>query len=189
MIAKIRSSGARPAISVLALAAFVALPGPGLGTVTLAFAQTTDDLQRAQDHYDFAEFAQALAIVATVLASPDQPLERQRDAYILQARCQVGLDQRAQAENSFCAALALDPNWRPDPIFFPRAEILAFDAALAACPPPPPDVPLAPAPGKPWYKKPIVWAGAAAAVVLVLLLSGDDDEEPLPDPPAPPERP
>jgi hypothetical protein len=202
MVAKIHQGNTRPAIALLALLAYLAAPGFGIGPLTGALAQTPDDLDRAREHYEFAEFDQALAILARVIDRPGQTPQRLRDAYVLQARCQVGLGNRNLAEDSFCEALALDPDWRPDPIFFPRSEVEVFESARTGCPPvaatPEPTVkPVQPAPApktaKPWYMKPVVWAGAAAAVVVgVLVLGGGDDDEagpPLPDPPPPPVRP
>lgn len=199
MIARINQGKTRPVLALLALLAFLALPGAGLGTAGVALAQVQDDLARAREHYEFAEFDQALAILARLIARSGEPAQRLRDAYVLQARCQVGLGNRLLAEDSFCEALALDPDWLPDPIFFPRSEVEVFESAKAGCPArvvqPEPVVKPAPAPKqpKPWYMKPVVWAGAAGAVILavVLLGGGDDDEGPpsLPNPPPPPAAP
>lgn len=202
MIARIGRGKARPALALLALLAFLSLPGPGLGVVGVALAQTVDDLERAREHYEFAEFDQALAILTRLIARPGETPQRLRDAYVLQARCQVGLGNRLSAEDSFCQALALDPDWRPDPIFYPRAEVEIFESARAGCPPqvvapaPAPAVtparPAAAKAAKPWYTKPVVWVGAAAVVVLAVVLAGgggDDKPESLPDPPDPPVRP
>lgn len=198
MIERIQRGRARPVVALPVLVAFLIVSGSGLGTVGHALAQVQDDLQRAREHYEFAEFDQALAILAQVIARPGEPATRLRDAYILQARCQVGLGNRLLAEDSFCEALALDPDWRPDAIFFPQSEITVFESAREGCPPrvaapPPTVVPVRTAPAKeakPWYLKPVVWAGAAAAVVLaVVLLGGDDEEEKVPALPAPPDPP
>lgn len=203
MVTRIRRGNARPALALLAMAAYLAVPGFGVGAVASAWAQTQDDLERAREHYEFAEFDQALALLNRVIARPGETPQRLRDAYVLQARCQVNLGNRNLAEDSFCEALALDRNWRPDPIFFPRTEIAVFESALAGCPAaaPAPEPVVQPAPppkaaaAKPWYAKPVAWAGAAAAVVLavVLLGGGDDDDETVPEslpaPPDPPVRP
>lgn len=199
MVAKMNRGNARRVLALVAVLAYLSAPGLGTGTIASALAQTTDDLDRAREHYEFAEFDQALGILARVIARPGETPQRLRDAYVLQARCQVGLGNRNLAEDSFCEALALDPDWRPDPIFFPRSEVEVFESARVGCPPPAPVEPTpvvqpapAPAAAKPWYLKPVVWAGAAGAVILaVVLLGGDDDDEPqtLPDPPPPPTRP
>jgi hypothetical protein len=198
MISRIQKSNARTALVLPVMMALLAMPGFGLDTVVTALAQNQDELRRAENHYLFAEFDQALILLAHIIENPkDVAPERLRDAIVLQARCQVGLGNLLRAEDSFCDVLALDPEWRPDPIFFPRTEIEVFESALATCPPPvaeEPDAVLMPASStdKPWYMKPVVWAGAAAAVVLAVVLAGggDDDPDPgtqnLPAPPPPP---
>jgi hypothetical protein len=199
MVARMNQGNVRKVMALLVLLTYLSAPGLGAGTVSSARAQTADDLERAREHYEFAEFDQALALLAWAIALPDETPQRLRDAYVLQARCQVGLGNRNLAEDSFCEALALDPDWRPDPIFFPRSELEVFESARVGCPPPTPVEPApvvrpapAPATAKAWYQKPVVWAAAAGAVILaVVLLGGGDDDPPqtLPDPPPPPARP
>ena len=200
MVTRIRQGNARPLLALFALLAYLALPGLGVGTVESAFAQAADDLARAREHYEFAEFDQALAILDGMIARGGLTDERRLDAHVLQARCHVGLGNARLAAEAFCSALAIDPDWRPDPVFFPRSELDAFEAARDRCPeeePAPTPVPVVtPVAGDEgestaWYKKPIVWLGAAAAVVVAVVVAGggDDDDggSSLPDPPQPPE--
>jgi hypothetical protein len=205
MVSRIRNGTARPLLALLALMAYMSMPGLGIGGVATALGQT-DDLARARDHYEFAEFDQALAILDGMIAAGGQSDERMRDAQVLRARCHVGLGNRNLAEEAFCEALAIDPDWRPDPVFFPRSEVQVFETAQATCPEPAAE-PVEPAPvvtpattaasggSTPWYKKPIVWVGAAAAVVVaaVALGGGGDDgddggADDLPGPPDPPDN-
>ncbi len=202
MVAKFHRGNLRPALALLALFAHLAAPGFGFGGAAVAVAQTpasSDELARAQEHFDFAEFEPALAIIARIIERPGEPATRLRDAYVLQARCHVGLGNRNLAEDAYCEALARDRQWQPDPIFFTRAEIEVFESAKLGCPPPAAPTEPAPAPprpvpaaktSKPWYLKPVVWVGAAAvAVIAVVALGGggDDDPQSLPDPPPPPQ--
>lgn len=199
MVTRIRQGNARTPLALFALLAYLALPGLGVGTVGAAFAQAADDLARAREHYEFAEFDQALAILDGMIARGGLADERRRDAHVLQARCHVGLGNSRLAAEAFCSALAIDPDWRPDSVFFPRSELDAFEAARARCPeqePAPEPAPVVtPVAGNDggstaWYKKPIVWLGAAAAVVVAVVVAGggdDDDDDSLPGPPQPPE--
>jgi len=185
MFAMTRNGTVNPLLVLVTLLAYLASPGFGVGGGASALAQTTDDLERAREHYDFAEFSEALAILDEI-PTEDQPEQRLRDLYILRARCQVGLGNSELAEDGFCAALAIDPDWRPDPVFFPSSEVVIFEQALDSCPEPEPVVPVVAVaatesqPEKkstPWYKKPIVWIGAAVVVVvaIVVVSSGDDN--------------
>jgi len=176
MIARIRRGRIRPFLGLMALVAFMAMPGSGFGTVGVAMAQVQDDLELAREQYERAQFDQALVILTRLLARADEPAERLRDAHVLQARCQVGLGQRELAEDSFCEALALDADWRPDPIFYPPAEIEVFNAAQEGCPAPSVQPESEVTQSRPWYMKPVVWAGGAAVILAAVLLSGGDDD-------------
>ncbi|MBD3220181.1 hypothetical protein GF314_02985 [bacterium] len=206
MVSRIRNGTARPLLALVVLVTYLTMPGLGFGGVPTALAQT-DDLQRAREHYEFAEFDQALAILDGMIAAGGQSDERMRDAQVLRARCHVGLGNANLAEEAFCEALAIDPDWRPDPVFFPRSEVEVFERARAACPEPmaeepaEPVVEAVPTPAREaqsqstaWYKKPLVWVGAAAAVVVAAVAlggggdDGDDGPGDLPPPPDPPDQ-
>jgi hypothetical protein len=122
-----------------------------------------------------------------------------RDAYVLKARSELGLAHKSSATEAFCQAIRVDSAWRPDPDFFTKDEIAAFDAARASCPggakepaktePAKPTTTTQPtttttsaaavSESKPWYKKPLVLGLIGAAVVggVVLAMGGGDDDE------------
>lgn len=172
---------------------FLATTSPGIGWVPEVLATVQQDLERAQDLYDFAEFQQALDI-ATALISAGQLTEtEERDAYVIRARSAAQMGLESQAREDFCTVNKLDQTWRPDPVMFPQDEIDAFDVALLDCKVEVTE-PVAETgeEGKPWYMKPVVWAGAAGVVLLAVVVGGGggddgDDAAPalsdFPDPP------
>jgi hypothetical protein len=172
---------------------FLATVSPGSGLVSLALATAAQDLEQAQDLYDFAEFQQAMDLVTSLIQGGQLTETEERDAYIIRARCAVELGLVNQAQEDFCMVHKLDQTWQPDPVLLPQDEVDVFNASLAGCQ-------LAAAgtgqdeggEAKPWYMKPVAWAAGAGAVILGVVLlggGGDDDStgEPtlagFPDPP------
>jgi hypothetical protein len=167
---------------------------------------TRDQLSRAEDYVLVADFGTALEIVDPMLASGELSGDALRDAWILKARCELGLAHRSSAADAFCNALRVDSQWEPDPDFYTKDEQDVFRQARENCAvgAPPGQVDTGGTPvgavsampagmsrdTRPWYKKPLYLGIIGGAVVLgtVLLLSGGDDDEKvlLPDFPAPP---
>ena len=173
------------------LVLFTATVCPGIALIPTALAAARQDLERAQDLYDFAEFQQAVDLV-TVLIDGGQLTETElRDAHILRARSSVGLGLQNQAKEDFCAVFLLDQTWKPDPVIFPQDEIDVYNSSLVGCKVAEAKPTEDEGQGKPWYMKPVVWAAGGAAVLAVVLLGGGGDDEapastPLasfPDPP------
>lgn len=192
MITLNRQNGAWRLTAGCLLAFFLITVCPIQELVPAAMATPRQDLDRAQDLYDFAEFQQALELVSGLIDGRQLTGKDLRDGYILRARCAVGLKLDTMAGEDFCAVMDLDPNWKPDPVTYPRDEIAAFNAAQGSCV----KVAAEPEPakegGKAWYKKPIVWGAAAGGVLLAVLLAGggggddspsDPDLAGFPDPP------
>ena len=161
-------------------------------------ASPREELTTIEDYFLVADFATALDQVDDLIATGKLEGGTLRDAYVLKARCQVGLGHRSAAADSYCNALRVDPGWRPDPDFFTKDEIEVFEQARGACGDtegrprasgsgdylPPPE-----SRAKPWYKNWKIVAPIAAGVVIlgvVLLSGGDDDDEALDDFPPPP---
>jgi hypothetical protein len=195
MVFRSRQSPYLRTLAGLALTAFLVSVCPGAAWVPAALAADREDLARAQEHYDFAEFSQALSLLDGLIAEGGLRGDALRDAYVLKARSLVGLGHTATAMDAYCDALRLDSDWRPDPVVFPKDEIEVFERALDTCSleaPPPPAQAAAGEGGTPWYKKPIAWvAGGAVLIVGVLALGGGDDGgdgggDSLPDFPEPP---
>ena len=156
---------------------FTATVCPGVALVPSALAAARQDLERAQDLYDFAEFQQAMDLV-TVLIDGKQLTETElRDAHVLRARCAVGLGLNDQARDDFCAVYRLDPTWKPDQVIYPKDEIAAFESSLADCRVA--EAKPEPGPGgdKPWYMKPMVWAVGGAAILAAALLGGGGGDD------------
>jgi hypothetical protein len=174
-------------LGALLLAAFAVVFCPGLPP---ALARARPDLDRAQEHYDFAEYGVALTILDGMIARGDLTGDTLRDAKILKARCLVGLGRDSEALDAWCEVIKLDPAWRPDEVFFPGNEIASFNRALEGC------VEKESA-AAPWYKNKIVMAGAGALVlvgVLAVAMGGGGDDgggggNALPGFPDPPEGP
>jgi hypothetical protein len=167
--------------SGMVLLLFLATTSPGIGWVPAALATVQQDLERAQDLYDFAEFQQAMDLVTSLIAGGQLTETQKRDAYVIRARSAVGLGLTDQAQEDFCGVHQLDQTWNPDPVMFPKDEVDAFNAAVLDC-----QVAAAEeekqedGEKKPFYMKPVVWAAAAGAVILGVVLAGggSDDETP-----------
>lgn len=172
------------------LAFFLITVCPVLDLVPAAMATPRQDLDRAQDLYDFAEFQQALELTSSLIDGRQLSGNDLRDAYVLRARCAVGLQLDTMAAEDFCKVMDLDAAWQPDPVIFPQDEIAAFRAAKGQCVKAAEEPKPAAEGGKAWYKKPIVWGAAAGGVLLAVLLlggGGDDSTDPdLPGFPSPP---
>lgn len=171
-------------------------------------ADAREELARVEDDYLMADFPAALQKVDALLASGDLEGAALRDAWILKARCEVGLGHRSSAEDAFCQALRVQPTWRPDPDLSTKDEIDAFEQARAQCGAAPWDrAREEPGPiedessgstrvsaGRPWYKNPVVLGVGGALVIggIVAAASGGGgggggDEVPdLPGFPEPP---
>ena len=166
---------------------FAATVCPGVAWIPSAMAAARQDLDRAQDLYDFAEFQQSLDLV-TVLIDGGQLTETEaRDAYVLRARDAIGLGLADQAKDDFCAAYQLDQTWKPDPVIFPRDEVDVFNTAVAGCKLAEVKKPASDDGGKskPWYSKPVTWiVGGAVVIGAVVLGSGGGGDDPPPADPA-----
>jgi hypothetical protein len=180
---------ARRLVPVRGLLAVLSVLGPALAGSLLvpeaARAGAAEDLRRAHDYFLVADFGTAREQVRGLLASGALQGEALREAHVLVARCEIGLGSKSSAVDAFCAALRVDPLWRPDRDLYTTDEVTVFETAerdclkQAAAVPPGAPSPL-PQPilsGTPWYRKPVtlglVGAGAVAAVVLAL--SGGED--------------
>ena len=163
------------------LAFFLMTICPGVGWVPAVLATPRQDLDRAQDLYDFAEFQQALSLLTGLIDGGQMTGNDARNAYILRARCAVGLGLEKMAQEDFCAVLKLDRTWAPDPVVFPKDEVEVFNASRGQC-----DlatakvVPADQGGEKAWYAKPIVWAAGGAAVLAAVLLAGGGGDDPAP---------
>ncbi len=183
MITLNRQNGAWRLTAGSLLAFFLITVCPIQELVPAAMATPRQDLDRAQDLYDFAEFQQALELTSSLIDGRQLSGNDLRDAYVLRARCAVGLRLDTVAAEDFCAVMDLDPGWKPDPVTFPQDEIAAFAGAQGSCVKAAAEPEKASEGGKAWYKKPIVWGAAAAGVlVAVLLMGGGSDDNPV-DPP------
>jgi len=165
---------------------------PGWALVSPAVAQGAGDLGRARDHVDFAEYEQALGILDPLIASGSLSGVSLRDAYVLKARSHIGLGNNAAADDAFCSALQIDPDWRPDQVVFTQDEIAVFNAAQPGCQQQMAAAAQKSSGGKPWYAKPVTWVvGGVVLIGAIILASGGGDDEPPPpdpigDPPPPP---
>lgn len=168
------------------LVSFVVTACPGIAWIPSAMAAAKQDLERAQDLYDFAEFQQALDLV-TVLINGGQLTETEkRNAYILRARSSLGLGLTSQAEEDFCAVHRLDPAWQPDPVIFPQDEIAVFNASVAGCKvaAAKPAAKAKSGESKPWYLKPVTWVAGGAVILAAVVLGGGGDDSPSTEAPA-----
>jgi len=98
------------------------------------------------------------------------------DAHILRARCFFALDKDENARQSFRDAVAVDPGWRPDPVYFTTGEIEQFSMSQSSVPvqepkldrstvaPPPASLPVGDSPGT---RKKGFFVGAAGSILLV----------------------
>jgi hypothetical protein len=180
----------------------------------MATAQTAtpaDPVATARDHYNYARFEEAVALLQPLADGVQLQGKKLLEAKEILARSYVKLGNPTAAKSWFQSLLRQDPTWRPDPNWVPADEQAVFNAALAEmpvtqAPPPPPGVTpterpaAAPPPrasdqaedggsvlGKWW-----LWAGIGAAAVIVAILAGGggggDGDEDLPLPPPPPAR-
>ncbi len=193
-------------MAMLSVAAFLATTLDLVLFARPAYADAREELTRAEDYFLVADFTTALTKVNALLDGGGLSGGTLRDAYILKARCEVGLAHRSSAVEAFCNALRVEPSWRPDPDLYTKDELEVFEQAKASCsttePPAQPSEPSKPidsrssAPkaaggGTPWYKNKAVLAVGGALVVggVVLAVSGggDDGESDLPFFPDPPQ--
>jgi hypothetical protein len=164
---------------------------------TSARAADREALDQAQDYFLVADFATALDKVNEVLASGDLKGGALRDAWVLKARCEIGMAHRSAAADAYCEALRVEPSWRPDPDLFTKDELAVFEQARESCnleatTPPSPLPPPAASGATPWYKKKstlLIAGGVIVAGVLVAVLAGGGDDETTPDLPGPPPPP
>jgi hypothetical protein len=171
-----------------------------LGTSTGSWSATLEDAETA---YLDGDFSGSLRILDDLIANRTMTTGELHEAWVLKGRCLTSLDRKSDAIVAFCEAIALKPEWRPDPVMIPADETKTFAEAQEACPPSEVET-VAPtttvgsgvdrrAGAKPWYKKPKIIGpilGVAAGGLLLVALSGDDDggggDRPLPDFPTPP---
>jgi hypothetical protein len=95
------------ALSLLLLAA----PAPHGGAAWAA----SPVLESAQQKYDNAQFAEAVAQLREALSSGQVAGADQVAARALLARCLVKSGNRLEAKQAFKFVLRQQPNWRPDP--------------------------------------------------------------------------
>jgi len=107
------------------LLAQVTLPLPALAESCRAQLDDAERLFLAQTSSDVGE---AHSIVAGLLSEGSCSGLDQRDAYILQARCEIFLQNRTQALRSFCLTLCEDPQWTPPADFFETERAIFNDA-------------------------------------------------------------
>ncbi|MFN8179139.1 MAG: hypothetical protein U0167_14510 [bacterium] len=180
-------------------------------------ADPREELTKADDYFQVADFTTALSKVQALIDSGDLSGGTLRDAYILKARCEVGLAHRSSAVESFCNALRVEPGWRPDPDLYTKDELQVFDQAKASCSTsstepskqptketpaqpvkerpsamPAPESSGAGGEGKPFYKKPLFLAlGGALVVGGIIAATGGGSSTTtapnLPDFPGPPQ--
>lgn len=200
-----QGSRTRRAVASLVLLTFMSLVTRDLVVAPAAWAATPrEELTKAEDYFQVADFATALQKVDALLKAGDLEGSTLRDAHILKARCELGLAHRSNAVDSFCQALRVDAAWRPDPDFYTKDEVEAFDQARTTCATgtkdaPKTDTAVKPttkdkkkddekrttidmtgvSESKPWYKKPLILGIIGAVVVggIVLALSGGGDED------------
>jgi hypothetical protein len=162
------------------------------GAVRPALAQDTAVLSQARDLYGSAQFDEAIAALTDAI---DRGALKGHDlAVALEylGRCQVRLDQAAQADQTFYRLMELDHGWIADPGRLSPEEMAAFKQAhdrwVADHPPAP--VPTTPAPKsrKKWY---LLLGGAAVAGTIAAFAAGGSGHaaagaQALPYPPPPP---
>jgi hypothetical protein len=179
------------------LVSFVVTACPGIAWIPSAMAAAQQDLERAQDLYDFAEFQQALDLVTGLIEGGQLTETEMRNAYILRARSSIGLGLNAQAREDFCSVYKIDSSWKPDPVIFPKDEIDVFNSAIAGCKvaatKPAPSSAGKKSESKPWYMKPVTWVAGGAVILAAVVLGGGSDDgggttpaatlEDFPDPP------
>ena len=207
-----RWAPARRGVAALVLVTFTSFVARDLILPSAAWAATPrEELTKAEDYFQVADFQTALEKVDVLLKSGDLEGTLLRDAYILKARSELGLAHRSASVDAFCSALKVDPAWRPDPDFYTNDEIQTFEQARASCstvkttePAPSTTTPTTTPTGakpaaataaveesKPWYKKPLVLGVIGAALIGGIALAagggGDDGDEAdlasFPDPP------
>lgn len=186
----------------LSAAVFLASVAHLAGFASPAWADAREELTKADDYFQVADFTTALAKVEALLDSGDLQGGTLRDAWVLKARCEVALAHRSSAADAFCQALGVEPGWRPDPDLYTKDEIEVFEQARANCAPTqsepakpqdpakpasrpsPTPPPMSTGDEKPWYKKPVFMViGAGVLVGGALALGGgggDDGGGPLP---------
>ncbi|HET9888060.1 MAG TPA: hypothetical protein VFR10_11150 [bacterium] len=190
-----RWAPARRGVAALVLVTFTSFMARDLVFVSAAHAATPrEELTKAEDYFQVADFQTALEKVDVLLKSGNLEGTLLRDAHILKARSQLGLAHRSAAVDAFCSALKVDPAWRPDPDFYTNDEVQVFEQARASCSTvkttEPTEKPATTTTqkaaatqveeSKPWYKKPLYLGLIGAALVggVVLAAGGGDDEDP-----------
>jgi hypothetical protein len=203
-----RSNPACRLVALVTAATFLASTVDLVILARPALADAREELTRAEDYFLVADFATALQKVETLLDSGELSGGTLRDAWVLKARCEVGLAHRSTAVDAFCQALRVEPTWRPDPDLYTKDEMEVFEQARGSCAGGAPAQPTGEQPrepsrplgerqpeatgGKPWYKKPafLLVGGAVlvgGAIALAAGGGGDDGESDLPNFPDPPQ--
>lgn len=168
----------------------VVVLGAGVMAMTGATApalatEAREELERAQDYFLVADFGAALEKADVILATGGLPSALALEAWVLKARCEIGLSQRGNAIEAFCGALRMSPSWRPDPTLYTEDELDAFATAQERCGLVPsgdkgsPAMPPRLSAPNPWYKRPAILAlgGTAVGVAIYLLLPPEDETE------------
>jgi len=196
-------------LALLTAALFLATTTDLVFLARPAAADAREDLTRAEDYFLVADFSTALQKVEALLQTGDLQGSTLRDAWILKARCEIGLGHRSTATDAFCEALRVEPSWRPDPDLYTNDELEVFEQARSSCgggtgepvkqesaPSTTRTEPAMPQMSsgekKPWYKKPVFLAIGGALVVGGIIAAaggggGDDGEPDLPGFPDPPQ--
>ncbi len=100
----------------------------------VAMANTAEDLAQAEDWFSFGDYDKALNRASSLVNGGLAQGDQLRDAHVLRARCLLALDRKDESEEAYRQAVAVDPNWKPDPVQFTESEIAVFSAAVAAAP-------------------------------------------------------
>jgi len=161
-------------------------------------ATPADPVAAARDHYSYARFEEAIALLQPLVEGKQLQGMKLLEAKEVLARSYVKLGNTDSGKNWFKELLRQDRTWEPDPNLVPPDELDVFKMARAELeaetrvtpPSTPPPTPLPGPPPKPVWKKWWLWTavGVATGVVVYLLTRDGDGDEDLPLPPPPPSR-
>lgn len=130
-ISVLRRRPTRAAAVVTLVAFFVSSTGGAW--IATARASAREDLVKAQEHFEYTDYAQAMAVVDKLLAEGSLSGGDLREAHILRARCLAGMGREPEAIEAFCQVVRLDPKWKPDPFQFKSEEQDLFQRAEQRC--------------------------------------------------------
>ncbi|HTR96728.1 MAG TPA: tetratricopeptide repeat protein [Candidatus Acidoferrales bacterium] len=116
-----------PTFALLGTLGLLLGPGPFLGARTALAANPAID--KAQNLYDTAKFADAVTSLRAALDSGQITGNDVVTARALLARCLVKSGQRLEAKQAFKTVLRLDPAYTPDAVMVPPDEMDVFKLA------------------------------------------------------------